>query len=107
MTAVFQCAGWPSQGCRGAASSPPCHAAQFIWDLVPCPQTLAHGITKAGVQTEMFDLLSVDPQVGRCWAGGCRAGLVVAHMCQCQAGMETYAGDCNDSPAGPTPGLLH
>ncbi|KAI7837261.1 hypothetical protein COHA_008875 [Chlorella ohadii] len=25
-------------------------------------QTLAHGITKAGVQTEMFDLLSVDPQ---------------------------------------------
>lgn len=31
--------------------------------LCACPQTLAHGITKAGVQTEMFDLLSVDPQV--------------------------------------------
>jgi len=26
-------------------------------------QTLARGITKAGVQTEMLDLLSVDPQV--------------------------------------------
>ena len=26
-------------------------------------QTLARGITKAGVQTEMLDLLSADPQV--------------------------------------------
>ena len=28
-------------------------------------QTLARGITKAGVATEMVDLLSVDPQVSR------------------------------------------
>jgi flavorubredoxin len=27
-------------------------------------QTLAKGITKAGVKTEMVDVLSVDPQVG-------------------------------------------
>jgi len=31
-------------------------------------QTLAHGITKAGVATEMADVLSVDPQVGGCQA---------------------------------------
>jgi hypothetical protein len=34
-------------------------------------QTLARGITKAGVKTEMVDMLSVDPQVGGC-AGWCR-----------------------------------
>jgi flavorubredoxin len=32
-------------------------------------QTLAKGITKAGVKTEMVDVLSVDPQVGR--TGNC------------------------------------
>jgi len=32
-------------------------------------QTLAKGITKAGVKTEMVDVLSVDPQV-RCCQGG-------------------------------------
>ena len=30
-------------------------------------QTLARGITKAGVQTEMVDVLSADPQVGGGW----------------------------------------
>jgi hypothetical protein len=33
-------------------------------------QTLAHGITKAGVATEMADVLSVDPQVGGGWRVG-------------------------------------
>lgn len=33
-------------------------------------QTLAKGITKAGVKTEMVDVLSVDPQVGGGWHTG-------------------------------------
>ena len=33
-------------------------------------QTLARGVTKAGVATEMVDLLSADPQEVRCVSGG-------------------------------------
>lgn len=53
-------------------------------------QTLAKGITKAGVKTEMVDVLSVDPQVGRggglCvfWGVGMQPAAQGQHRSCCQ-----------------------